>query len=541
MSSNRRTALAIIGGFVRPADHRPHGTWTSSFVLCRALAQNERYSELDVFLDEPDHLEDQRVYEIPERRGLRVRPKWELARGPQAYAVILAANGEQIGLAPWTLRPEHDWAPVACSIGTTHSPRQWRNLLVGLASGSIRATDGFIFKSENARQIFRTVWSQWRERFNFTPAFPDGSTVIGNAVDVDANQRSERLRADTRRRLKLGDDDVVFLAFSRLSWGTKGDPLALVSRWRDVATRCPRARLILSGTAVERHLPTELRALARSAGVGDHVIVLENPYSTLPDSRRRLMSAADVFVHLSTGMEEAAPMVVHEAFAHGLPVIATRWAGLPELVREGENGFLVDTHAVRVDPESSRSQFGLAEVTQALRASRAVCCDWEQFLSYVVALQPTETRTRFGEAARRTAASRAPQKVVGEYITFFDEVERSARTHWAATGGDKRSIAAAPLIDLDLVLGGQGAQPLSEGRRFVLGGVERISWLAVSVPGGELPPDVVKALATLDPHQSFSLSQWVAFVRQHAQQTPPGSAAAMLARLIDFGVMKWES
>jgi glycosyltransferase involved in cell wall biosynthesis len=66
-----------------------------------------------------------------------------------------------------------------------------------------------------------------------------------------------------------------------------------------------------------------LRQLARETGAGNRSLVIDNPYDLFPDARASLMSAADVFVHPSTGIEEASPLAVHEAQAHSLPVIVT--------------------------------------------------------------------------------------------------------------------------------------------------------------------------------------------------------------------------
>jgi colanic acid/amylovoran biosynthesis glycosyltransferase len=52
-----------------------------------------------------------------------------------------------------------------------------------------------------------------------------------------------------------------------------------------------------------------------------------------------LLRDADVFVMGS--FAEGLPVVLMEAMAAGVPVVATRIAGIPELVDDGQNGFLV--------------------------------------------------------------------------------------------------------------------------------------------------------------------------------------------------------
>ena len=59
-----------------------------------------------------------------------------------------------------------------------------------------------------------------------------------------------------------------------------------------------------------------------------------------------LMRTAEIFMQHSvidnTGDEEGLPVAILEAMAHGLPIVATRHAGIPEAVLEGDTGFLVD-------------------------------------------------------------------------------------------------------------------------------------------------------------------------------------------------------
>ncbi|MDD5529805.1 MAG: glycosyltransferase [bacterium] len=58
-----------------------------------------------------------------------------------------------------------------------------------------------------------------------------------------------------------------------------------------------------------------------------------------------ILSTADIFLapHIAAqnGDKEGMPNTIKEAMATGLPVVATNHAGIPELVADGENGFLV--------------------------------------------------------------------------------------------------------------------------------------------------------------------------------------------------------
>lgn len=51
---------------------------------------------------------------------------------------------------------------------------------------------------------------------------------------------------------------------------------------------------------------------------------------------------ADVFVLASVGRGEASPVAVMEAMSTGLPVICSRIGGTPQMIQDGQNGFLVE-------------------------------------------------------------------------------------------------------------------------------------------------------------------------------------------------------
>lgn len=93
------------------------------------------------------------------------------------------------------------------------------------------------------------------------------------------------------------------------------------------------ARLILVG---DGELRPVIEKRVRELRLGDHVEI--TGYVGESEVRRRILSGR-AFVLPS--FAEGLPVVIMEAFALGRPVISTYVAGIPELVRPGENGWLV--------------------------------------------------------------------------------------------------------------------------------------------------------------------------------------------------------
>lgn len=89
-----------------------------------------------------------------------------------------------------------------------------------------------------------------------------------------------------------------------------------------------------------------LKRLADAHGVGDRVIFVPDiPDAELPD----LYRAADIYLGVSRRegrSVEGFGIAIAEAAASGLPVIAGRSGGIPEMVRDGETGLLVDPERV---------------------------------------------------------------------------------------------------------------------------------------------------------------------------------------------------
>jgi glycosyltransferase involved in cell wall biosynthesis len=62
------------------------------------------------------------------------------------------------------------------------------------------------------------------------------------------------------------------------------------------------------------------------------------------DSKWSEFESTDVFCFPSHYESESSGLVIIEAMQFGIPVIASRWRGIPEIVQDGRTGFLIPPH-----------------------------------------------------------------------------------------------------------------------------------------------------------------------------------------------------
>ncbi len=172
--------------------------------------------------------------------------------------------------------------------------------------------------------------------------FPAGRVeVVYNGTDTGSFAESARHRESVRREIGVGAGDLVLMQVARLD--PIKDHATAVRAVGRVAERRGDVRLVIVGDGAEAGPIDEL---TRSLGLGAHVLRL----GTRTDVSR-LIGAADVV--LLTSRSEGIPLTLLEGMAAGLPVVATRVGGIPEVVVEGETGLLapvgdVDALAARI-------------------------------------------------------------------------------------------------------------------------------------------------------------------------------------------------
>jgi len=188
---------------------------------------------------------------------------------------------------------------------------------------------------------------------------------------------------ELRRRLGVAAGERIVLTVGRLSQ-EKGnaDALRVFRLLRDRMPAQP-LRLLIVGDGPERR---RLGALAGRLGLAQSVIFAGHQDHIAP-----FYAAADVF--LLASHSEGSPNVLLEAMSAGLPVVATRVGGVPELAENGEEALLED----RGDHEA------LADAVLRL-------------------LTDQDLRARFVEHGRRKAAQHSPEWFYGSMMRILSEL-----------------------------------------------------------------------------------------------------------------------
>jgi glycosyltransferase involved in cell wall biosynthesis len=231
------------------------------------------------------------------RRGVR-HVHVHFANVATAVALLAAHLGERDGLS-WSF--------------TMHGPTELDDVTLYALAEKVRAARFVACISDYARaQLMRLV----------EPGHWGKLEIVHMGVDPEEWRPADREAREGR---------LCVLSVGRLH-PDKGQEL-LVEAMAGLREAGVDAELVVVGGGPRR---AALEQAARRLGVQDRVR-FAGPVGQ--DRIRELYAAADVFC--LTSFAEGVPVVLMEAMATGLPVVATQIMGIPELVRDGETGVLV--------------------------------------------------------------------------------------------------------------------------------------------------------------------------------------------------------
>ena len=177
--------------------------------------------------------------------------------------------------------------------------------------------------------------------------------TVRNGVSAEARPGTG---AEIRRELGIDPAATVALMLSVLR--PEKQHTTGIEAVRIALERHPGLRLIVAGDGPER--PAIEAAAARLGGAAQLLGHREDPME--------LLDASDLLLHSSS--TEAFPTAMVEAMAASVPVVAIAVGGIPEIVRDGENGLLIDPPGTPsglageigklIDDESLRRRLGAA-------------------------------------------------------------------------------------------------------------------------------------------------------------------------------------
>ncbi len=180
------------------------------------------------------------------------------------------------------------------------------------------------------------VSSLTKEKFlqDFT-VDPDKIQIVYPGVDIDKFSRldRQRCRQDIRRRFGLGEADTVLL-FVSMNFELKGLDNLIASMAR-IKAKQPDAKLklLVAGKGNEK----KYSRLARECGLAGDVIFS----GVWKDDIEKVYLASDIFSMLSKF--DTFGMAVLEAMSASLPVVISENVGAKDLVRDGMNGYVVNS------------------------------------------------------------------------------------------------------------------------------------------------------------------------------------------------------
>jgi glycosyltransferase involved in cell wall biosynthesis len=154
--------------------------------------------------------------------------------------------------------------------------------------------------------------------------------LLDNGIDLDAYRRRRDPVAARGDWLPVASGETLVGAMGRLS-PEKGFDILIRAVARRIAAG-DRLRLVIAGEGDERG---KLERLICELGMQNHIRLIGFCEDVI-----RFYEAIDLFVLSSR--REGLPNVLLEAMAIGIPVLSTRVAGVPRLISQDENGWLVD-------------------------------------------------------------------------------------------------------------------------------------------------------------------------------------------------------
>jgi len=154
--------------------------------------------------------------------------------------------------------------------------------------------------------------------------------VYAGVLSQEANEKSV---IEIKNNFELKDDDLVLSFIGNLSLKVKAEGAnILIKAMKIVITKYPKIKLLIIGDGEYKNY---LERMVKDLNLEKNIIFLgfmDNVFVPL--------SLTNIYIHIS--FQEALGIALLEAMSKGIPVIASKTGGIPEVIDNGKNGILVD-------------------------------------------------------------------------------------------------------------------------------------------------------------------------------------------------------
>ena len=317
----------------------------------------------------------------------------------------LSSAGAQKALTQYLVAPYEEWDAIIC---TSHAVRRAIDHILGEFGGYLAERLGAPRPPRPPMQL---------------PVIPLGV----HSADFDTTTKPmQAARARWRKKLGIGDTDVVALFVGRLSFHAKANPYPMYRALQIAAERTGlKLHLVQVGWFGNDHIESAFKQGARDFCPAVKCHFLDG---RLPAVRADIWSVGDFFTSLVDNIQETFGLSPVEAMAAGLPVVASDWDGYRETIRAGGDGILVRTLMTPPglgEPLAARHSAGLDNYDNYIMvAALNVAVDIGQAADAYASLASNPgLRARMAAAGRQRAHETFEWKrVYGQYRELWGEL-----------------------------------------------------------------------------------------------------------------------
>lgn len=421
-----------------------HGTWTELVALVRSRASGE--SLLRTCREHPSSQGKKRRLRLVEERDF--------------HATFFPTPPAPLLYTPCPPDPRYAWARqhggsgafALCGVTHTLCSAGAVQLLCDLVTAPYESYDALICTSQAVVEMVRSVTGAYadflRDRHGGAPGLRVRLETIPLGVNPDVYRPATAdERAAQRRTLNIADDEVAALFVGRLSHHAKAHPFPMFQGLAQAANTTGRkVHLVLCGWAANEAVLASFREGAQVFAPNVRVTFVDG---TDLEARFRVWQAADLFTSLSDNVQETFGLVIVEAMASGLPVVASDWNGYRDLVVPGQTGYLVPTVMTSDASADATSRLLMGEVNYdhfLAECSQCVAVDVSAAAeAYARLLTDADLRRRLGAAGRQRVVDRfAWHHVVRAYEQLWrgQEQERASQVAGRAPARDPGAVPA---------------------------------------------------------------------------------------------------